>query len=128
MDIIKQNCSIYKLDTCLVLSIINIESSFKFDSKSTASAIGLMQLKLDTANDMAKRNNERSLTENDLYDIELNIKYGCQYLRYLIDYYDGDITLVLCGYNAGLGNVNKWLNTEQFIENQKLQTKRLQEH
>jgi hypothetical protein len=46
-------------------------------------------------------------------DYKTNIKYGCYYLRVLIDYYKGDKTLAICAYNAGMGTVDKWLNNDK---------------
>lgn len=103
------------LDIAMVFSIINIESSFRPNVKSKADAIGLMQLKVATANDMAQMQNESVVTEIDLFDKEINIKYGCRYLRYLIDYYDNE-KLALCAYNAGLGNVNTWLLNKNYLD------------
>ena len=95
-NIIEKYALINNIDTEMVLSVINIESSFDEMSISKAGAIGLMQLKLETANDMAIRNKENIITKYQLYDPELNIKYGCKYLRYLIDYYNGNLILALC--------------------------------
>ena len=108
IGIINENCKAYNLDVCQILSVINIESNFDKEAHSKANALGLMQIRLQTANDMAKRNNAKLLEEKDLFDAEINIEYGCCYLRYLLDYYN-NIELALCAYNAGLGNVNNWL-------------------
>ncbi|MBQ9604823.1 MAG: lytic transglycosylase domain-containing protein, partial [Firmicutes bacterium] len=43
---------------------------------------------------------------------ELNIQLGCWYLSYLEDRFDGDLTLIVAAYNAGSGNIDKWLGDE----------------
>ena len=102
------------IDPVLVFSIINVESAFNVNAQSSAGAVGLMQLKLETANDMAEKLKDNILNTNDaLTDYELNIKYGCAYLRYLIDYYN-NTEVALCAYNAGLGNVNSWLCNKKY--------------
>ena len=100
------------------MSIINVESSYKTDAISSSDALGLMQLKLSTASDMAKSLNDSLPTKHDLFDVELNVKYGCAYLRYLLDYYDNNLINSLCAYNAGLGNVNEWLNHDNLDKGQ----------
>jgi soluble lytic murein transglycosylase len=51
-----------------------------------------------------------------LLEPEVNIALGCYYLNWLYRRYDGDLTLVLCAYNAGLGNVNRWLADARYSE------------
>lgn len=119
------------LDKYLVYAVIKVESNFKPEATSTAGAIGLMQLMEETAverlnvissseNSSNENNllNAASINEetdssepdnNDLYDPETNIKIGTSYLAYLIELYDGNIVLALTAYNAGLGNVEKWI-------------------
>jgi len=50
---------------------------------------------------------------------EINIQLGCFYLRYLINYYDGNVRNAICAYNAGLQNVNNWLEDKKYSENSK---------
>lgn len=119
------------LDKYLVYAVIKVESNFKPEATSSAGAIGLMQLMEETAverlnvissseNSSNENNllNAASINEetdssepdnNDLYDPETNIKIGTSYLAYLIELYDGNIVLALTAYNAGLGNVEKWI-------------------
>lgn len=97
----------FGLDKKLVYSVINIESSYKKDSLSKAGAVGLMQLLPSTASDMAKRLDIDD--DFDLYNEEINIKLGCYYLAYLLDFYEGNVINSLCAYNWGLSNVNNWI-------------------
>ena len=102
------------LSPSLVASVINVESSYRHTAKSTRDAIGLMQIKLSTAKYLCEvyKTNE-NLTEADLYNANTNIKYGCLYLRYLIDKFQ-DTNTALAGYNAGETRVRAWLKDEAY--------------
>ena len=100
------------LDKYLVYAVIKVESNFKPEATSSAGAIGLMQLMEETAVERLNviSSSEKSSNENNLLnDPETNIKIGTSYLAYLIELYDGNIVLALTAYNAGLGNVEKWI-------------------
>ena len=96
----------YNLDPSLVYSTINVESSFNSDSISKSNAMGLMQLLPTTANDIATRLNK---FEYNILDPDTNIEFGCYYLRYLLDMYNGNLDYAIIAYNAGLGTLNNWL-------------------
>ena len=49
----------------------------------------------------------------------LNIAFGCKYFSNLINKYNGNYYLAICAYNAGMGNVNKWLSDSEYSENGK---------
>lgn len=68
-----------------------------------------MQVMNETAKDMA---NELKITtdEIDLKDPETNIKIGTKYFKKLLDYYNNNYYLAIAAYNAGIGNVAKWIN------------------
>ena len=55
-------------------------------------------------------------TAEELYDPEVNIQYGVFYLRYLYDHYK-NYRLALAAYNAGPGNVEKWLSSDAYTKN-----------
>ena len=93
----------YNIDPALIASIINAESSFDKDKVSPKQAIGLMQLLPSTA--AALTNQE----EIDLFDPGTNIILGVKYLSYLIKKFN-DIDTALFAYNAGEGNVARWLS------------------
>lgn len=94
----------------LIASVINVESSFKENAKSNKNAIGLMQVKLSTANYINTLNNNSNITEKQLFEPAVNIKYGCEYLKYLINKFE-DINTSLAAYNAGETRVKSWLNS-----------------
>ena len=70
-------------------------------------AIGLMQLLPETAKGIAARTGGSKFQVADLYDPEINVRYGAWYLRHLIQKY-GDERTALAAYNAGQANVDSW--------------------
>lgn len=105
-DEIKVCADKFSLDKALVLAIINVESSFKKDAISNKNAKGLMQLTDSTAKFVSLMLGVKSY---DIFDETTNILFGTRYLRYLIDRF-GDEDLAIIAYNAGEGNLAKWLN------------------
>ncbi len=113
-DIVSKYADEYGLDTYMVLGLIKAESNFVTDAESHQGAKGLMQLTESTAVWVAEKIGLENFEVTELDDPETNIMLGCWYLDYLIDAYDGDLTLALCAYNAGSGNVAKWLANEKY--------------
>ena len=111
-------CEKYNLKPAVVASLINVESGYSYKAKSNKNAIGLMQIKLTTANYLNDLENKEHITENELFVPFTNIEYGCKYLRYLIDKFD-DIYTSLAAYNAGETNVRNWLKSAEFSSNGK---------
>lgn len=104
------------LNVILVLSVIKTESNFNKNAKSNSDAYGLMQLQLATAKEVAEKM-DMEITLNDLFNAEINIKLGINYLNYLFTIFD-DKQLVLMSYNAGLNNVKSWIeNNELKLKN-----------
>jgi soluble lytic murein transglycosylase-like protein len=98
VDLVGTIAEWYKVDPKLVLSIITAESNFKVSAKSNADAHGLMQLIPATAARFNVKN---------AYNASQNIKGGVAYLRWLLSYFRGDVTLAVAAYNAGEGAVDK---------------------
>jgi len=96
------------LDPALVAAVIYAESKFHPDAQSSSGAIGLMQLTPSTAHGIAIRTGGNAFRTSDLYDPEINIRYGAWYLHDLFAKYHRE-RLVLAAYNAGQGNVDRWL-------------------
>ena len=88
----------------LLLAISKQESRFSPGVQSVAGARGMMQLMPATAEELAGR----SLSDAELNDPSLNIRFGAQYLRQLMERWQGDPMLVIASYNAGPGAVSDW--------------------
>jgi soluble lytic murein transglycosylase len=97
----------YRLDPALLAAVIYQESKFDAKARSDRGAIGLMQLLPDTAKGIAERTGGSRFEVADLYNPEINVRYGAWYLRHLLDKY-GSERLALAAYNAGQANVDSW--------------------
>ncbi|HEV2593271.1 MAG TPA: lytic transglycosylase domain-containing protein [Gaiellaceae bacterium] len=103
------------LDPALLAAVIYQESKFRTSAESSSGAIGLMQLTPSTARGIAIRTHGSKFRTSDLYDAEINIRYGAWYLANLFQKY-GSERLVLAAYNAGQGNVDRWRANGQPIQ------------
>lgn len=99
----------YDVDPLYVFSIIKAESNYKRNIKSSSGAIGLMQLMESTAREVATEDDEEIVVLEGLYNPETNIRIGTKYLSKLIKKYNGNYLLAIAAYNAGIGNVDKWI-------------------
>jgi soluble lytic murein transglycosylase len=106
--IINRQAAAEHLDPALIAAVIYVES--KFDPRtSSAGALGLMQVEPSTARLLAHMSDGTEFTVADLAHPATNVAYGSYYLRYLLNLYDGSLTLALAAYNAGPTNVDGWL-------------------
>jgi soluble lytic murein transglycosylase len=108
-DIIRQQARDKGLDPALIAGVIYAESHFIDGRTSSAGAEGLMQLTPATAKYIANKSGGTAFRVSDLGTAQVNIAYGAFYLRYLMRRYGNDVPLVLAAYNAGEGNVDKWV-------------------
>jgi soluble lytic murein transglycosylase len=106
--IVRGHARQYELDPALVAAVIYRESKFEADAESSEGAIGLMQLLPDTALGIATFTEGTRFRVEDLYDPEINVRYGSFYLRRLLRKYE-DTSLALAAYNAGQANVDGWI-------------------
>lgn len=93
----------------LVHAISRQESQFAQNAISHAGARGLMQLMPRTAREVAHKAGIRYMSANLIDDPQYNMQLGSNYIERLMTYYDGSYPLAIAAYNAGPGNVNKWL-------------------
>lgn len=98
----------YGLDPDLVFAVIRTESHFETHAVSKAGAKGLMQIMPVTADWISSRRGFTHEAEK-LFEPAYNIDLGCYLLSYLLGYYENDLILAVAAYNAGAGNVDKWL-------------------
>ena len=108
------------VDPNLIFAIIKQESGFNKKACSNKGAKGLMQVLESTAQEIAQNINQIDINNIDLHDAKTNIYIGTKYFRLLLDRYDGNINLAICAYNAGLGNVDKWITSEHIYTNSKV--------
>ncbi|MDQ4082668.1 MAG: lytic transglycosylase domain-containing protein [Actinomycetota bacterium] len=106
--VIRGHARNYDLDPALLAAVVYRESKFDVDARSRSGAIGLMQLLPETAKGIALHTGGTRFRVSDLYNPEINVRYGSFYLRRLIRKYD-DARLGLAAYNAGQRNVDEWL-------------------
>ena len=89
--------------------VIQAESSGDPTAVSPKGAKGLMQLMPDTAKDMAAELGIPYSEERLTADPQYNMALGNAYLNKMLGRYGGDSTLAVAAYNAGPGNVDKWI-------------------
>ncbi len=97
------------IETPLMYSIIRQESVFDQHAISSAEARGLMQLIKATACETAKKVEQHCRISKLTTDPHYNITLGSNYLKYIIEEYNGSYILAIAAYNGGPHNVNKWL-------------------
>lgn len=113
-ELIEAQAEQYNLHPAFVASIVLNESSFRPGVKSSADAMGLMQIRPDTGEYINRALDIPSYNHDMLYDPETNIRFGCYYLGELSERFGGDPVLVAAAYNAGPTNVQNWLNNSQY--------------
>jgi soluble lytic murein transglycosylase len=97
----------YELETAIIFAIIKNESNFNKDISSSKGAIGLMQIMEQTGQEVANRLRMENV---DLSNAQTNIQIGTKYFSELYKKYE-NTELALAAYNAGTGNVDKWIES-----------------
>jgi len=121
-DIVDRVAKNVDFDKYFILSIMRAESRYETEAKSWVGARGLMQIMPYTGLKLARLLNDSEFTVEQLAQPKVNISYGGYYLKYLNDYYSGNIFLTAAAYNAGPIAVNKWIERcndctiEEFVE------------
>ncbi len=109
MELVLKLAPEYGVYPLLAMAVIRAESNFNPGAVSPKNAQGLMQLIPQTA--------ERFNVKQP-FDPEQNIRGGLSYLRWLLAYFKGDVTLVAAAYNAGEGAVNRHAGIPPYAETQ----------
>lgn len=98
-QLIRDQAQRHRIDPLLVKAVILTESAGRRDATSPKGALGLMQLMPATA---------RRFGVTDPRDPAQNVAGGTRYLRWLLDYFNDNVTLALAGYNAGEGKMARY--------------------
>ena len=96
-------------DWTMVHAITRQESQFANNAISYAGARGLMQLMPGTAQEQAGKIGIQYMSASLVSDPAYKIRLGNGYFQRMLNYYGGSYPLAVAAYNAGPGNVNKWL-------------------
>ena len=111
-DLVEQEAAEFDLDPDLVYAVIKTESGFDPEARSSADAMGLMQLTQETFDWIASLYPLENSSAG-VYDPQANLHCGCALLRLLLDQY-GSVDVALAAYNAGMGNVSEWLESGDY--------------
>jgi soluble lytic murein transglycosylase len=107
-DVLKVHAARQGLDEAWVLGLIRQESRFMADVRSSAGAMGLMQLMPGTAQWVAGKMGLKNWRWGNVTDVDTNLSLGTYYLRHVLDYLDGNPALASAAYNAGPGRARAW--------------------
>lgn len=107
----------YRIDPLLLYSFICTESGFDPEAQSSVDARGLMQITDETFQWIkSKIAPTEALTFEDLYDPEVNVRFGSYYLAVILERYDQDIATAAAAYHSGWGTVDQLLEQEKYTE------------
>ena len=111
----------YQIDPYILYSIIRTESSFNPQAESNVGARGLMQITEITFDWIkTKIAPDEPLTFDDLYDPEVNIRFGSYFISYCLQRYDDDLATAAAAYHSGLGTVDTLLADSQYSQDGKV--------
>ena len=108
----------YGIEEERIYAVIKVESDFRKDCVSSVGAVGLMQMLPSTYKSQCERLGIKYYAE-DLYDPAINIDICTYYLKRMYNMYN-DWDHAHAAYNAGYGNVNKWLKNPEYVREGKL--------
>ena len=106
----------HRIDTAWVLATIRMESAFRPRARSSAGALGLMQIMPATGRRIARPAGVRHRGNRTLLDPRQNIRLGTYYLRHLLDRMHGNPALASASYNAGPHRTERWLAAGEGLE------------
>jgi len=107
-----ENAQARQLDPSLIYGVMRRESLFDPFARSSVGALGLMQLMPRTARTVASSLGLKRPGKADILQIGTNIRLGSHYLKRVMNRFEDNVALAAAAYNAGPGNVKRWLPKE----------------
>ena len=116
-ELIAKYAEEYNIPEEVIYAVIKTESDFDPKAESHKGAIGLMQMTAPTFEWLTGDEHlGEHLPTSSLTDPEVSIRYGTYYLRYLYRKFDYNWNTTFAAYNAGEGNVAKWLQNREYSD------------
>lgn len=116
--IVQHWSKVYGVDPLLIYTVVRTESSFNPTACSHVDARGLMQITEETflwiKSQIAPN---ETILFGDLYDPEVNIRFGSYYLQRCLSRYHNDIRTAAAAYHSGWGTVDALLKTAAYSDN-----------
>ncbi len=97
----------FDVDPLLIWAVMREESRYDPEALSYVGARGLMQVMPATQEWIAEQLGE-AIPPGDAFTSEASVRMGAWFLRFLLDYFDGDLELAIAAYNGGAGSVDSW--------------------
>jgi len=104
------------VDAALAFALIRQESAFTSDARSSAGAMGLMQLMPRTAKQLTRGTGIRIKNRMQLIDVDTNLKLGMKHLGKVMERFNQNPVLALAAYNAGQSRVKRWIPKNKLVE------------
>lgn len=108
-DIVAEQATDYSVDPLLMLAVMRQESSFDPRAQSGAQAMGLTQIVPTTARNIASRLGDDGFVLRDLFKPAVSVQFGAWFVSQLLGEYKGQVFPTLAAYDAGGGNVSRWM-------------------
>lgn len=116
-EIVEKYAAEYNVPEAIIYSVIRTESNFDPNAVSIAGAKGLMQIIPETFLWITGDEHlAEHLSPSEIFDPEVNIRYGVYYLKYLHAKFSQNFGTALAAYNGGEGNVIKWLTDKNYSD------------
>jgi soluble lytic murein transglycosylase len=104
---VESEAAAFDVDPLLIWAIMRAESRYDTGAFGYAGERGLMQI-LPPTQDWVSEQLGEEISPGDAFTPEANVHMAAWLLRFLLDYFDGDVELAIAAYNGGAGSVDTW--------------------
>lgn len=115
-ELIERYADARRIEPAVMLSFIRSESAFNELARSPVGALGLMQVMPATGRQTAKWMGLNGFTASDLLKPSSNVMIGSEYLRAMLEEFDGNLAMAAAAYNAGPHRVRKWRPAKDCVD------------